>query len=91
MENEEIIPEMDIYDREERCQKTIRTVRKAIFMRLVVAVLMLWIVFTNPAQIWAWGLSAFVLLIDLSGAIPLWMELKKQKKLLHELIAMEDE
>ena len=84
-------PAEDIYAREEQCQKAIRTVRKAILMRFVVAVLMVWVVCSNPSQIWAWGIMAFVLLTDVIGAIPLVNELKRQKRLLAELIAQEEE
>ena len=71
-------------------QKAIRTVRKAILMRLVITVLMIWIVISNPAEVWAWGLSAFVLLINLTGCIPLVQEHRKQKKQLQALIDMEE-
>ena len=89
MEQEFLIPE-DLYEREERCQKAIRTVRKALMMRLAVDGLMVWLVVQNPGQVWSWGLSAFVLLINTLGAVPLWQELKKQKLHLKELIDQEE-
>ncbi|MBO7252943.1 MAG: hypothetical protein J6V25_10010 [Oscillospiraceae bacterium] len=89
MEKENQISE-DIYDQEEKCQKAIRTVGKAILMRLVVAVLMIWVVIRNPEQVWAWGMMAFVMLINGLGAVPLVQEWLKQKKRLAELIDMEE-
>jgi len=86
---EEVLAE-DLYDREERCQKAIRTVRKALIMRLVVTGLLVWMVLNNPSQPWVWGLTAFVLLINLTGAVPLVKELLKQKRLLIALIAQEE-
>lgn len=83
--------EQDLFEREEQCQKAIRTVRKAILMRAVVAVLMVWGVYSNPGHAWAWGIAAFVMLTDLLGAYPLVKELKRQKQLLKDLIAQEKE
>ena len=80
----------EVFEQEEKCQKAIRTVIKAIFMRLVVSVLMVWIVICNPSQIWAWGVSALVLLINLVGCMPLVQEYRKQKQLLRMLIEMEE-
>ena len=74
---------------EEQCQKTMNTVGKALFMRLVVAALMVWVVITNYRQIWAWGLAAFVLLVDITGAVVLWKEYRKQRRRLKDLIAQE--
>lgn len=90
MENENQVLEEDLYEQEEKCQKAIRTVSKAMFMRLVVAALMIFIVITNPAQVWSWGLSAFVLLVNTLGTVPLWQEYRKQKKYLKDLIAQEE-
>ena len=81
----------DLYEREEQCIKAIKTVRRAVFMRIVVAALMVWAVVSAPEQPVVWGLMAFVLVIDLLGALPLITEWKKQKRLLEELIAQEEE
>lgn len=80
----------DLFSQEEQCQKTIRTVGKALFMRIVVAALMIWVAVSNRSQIWAWGLAAFVLLVDLTGAVVLWKEFSSQRKRLKELIAQEE-
>ena len=80
----------DLFEREEQCQKAIRTVAKAIFMRFVILLLMAWVVISNPTQIWAWGVAVLVLLINLMGCFPLIQEYRKQKSKLRELIDMEE-
>lgn len=84
-------PAMDPYDREEQCRKTIRVVARAMVMRVLVGVLLLAAVIragANPAVL---GLCAFVLLIAVSGALPLGKELVKQKVLLKECLKAQDE
>jgi len=74
--------ELDPYDREEQCRKTIRVVARAMVMRVLVGVLLLVAVIragANPAVL---GLGAFVLVIAVSGAVPLGRELGKQRRLL---------
>ena len=80
----------ELFEREEKCQKAIRTVRKAVFMRLFVTALLLWTAFGNHMEVWAVGLLVLVMLINLTGVLPLISEWRKQKKLLAELIAMEE-
>ena len=82
--------ELDPYDREERCRKTIRVVLRAMVMRLLVGVLLLVAVLrvgANPAML---GLAAFVLLIAISGAVPLGRELAKQRKVLKACLAQQE-
>ena len=81
----------DLYDREEKCIKAIRVVRKALLMRLVMALLMVWMVMTQPASAMVWGIALFVMFIIATGSWPLVLEWKKQKNLLRELIAQEEE
>lgn len=84
-------PAMDPYDREEQCRKTIRVVARAMVMRVLVGVLLLAAVIragANPAVL---GLCAFVLVIAISGALPLGKELVKQKALLKECLKAQDE
>ena len=84
-------PVMDPYDREEQCRKTIRVVTRAVVMRVLVGVLLLAAVIragANPAVL---GLCAFVLLIAVSGAVPLTRELGKQRKLLKECSSQQEE
>ena len=81
----------ELFDREEKCQKAIRTVRKAVFMRLLVTALLLWIAFGSHMDLWAVGLIVLVLLINLTGMLPLIAEWKKQRRILNELIEMEED
>ena len=80
----------DLYEREEQCIKAIKTVRRAVFMRIVVAVLMVWAVIMQPTQMAVWGLMVFVLVIDILGAVPLIQEWRRQRTLLKDLIAQEE-
>ena len=82
---------MDPYDREEQCRKTIRVVTRAILMRIVVSVLLLIMVIRAGASPAVLGLGAFVLVIAVSGALPLGKELVKQKGLLKECLKDQDE
>lgn len=86
----EQIPEPDIFDREERCIRTIKAVRKAAFMRLFVTAILIWAYFQTSRELWILALIAFVLLINLMGLLPLVSELRKQKRLLKDLIAQEE-
>ncbi len=89
MEQENLTPEMDSFEREERCRKAIRTVSKAILMRLFVTVILVWALLQTSLELWVIGLMAFVLIINLSGLLPLGAELKKQRKELKEILAEE--
>jgi len=80
--------ERDLLEREERCQKAMRAVAKAIVMRLVICVLLIWVIFKTAMELWVVGLMLLVLLINVTGTLPLVSELKKRrqewKKLLEE-------
>ena len=80
------LSEMDPYDREERCRKTIRTLLKAVVMRIAAGVLLAVAVIRANAAPIAMGLTGFALLLILSGLIPLVRELKKQKGVLDECL-----
>ena len=84
-------PAMDPYDREEQCRKTIRVVTRAILMRIVVSALLLIMVIRAGASPAVLGLGAFVLVIAVSGTLPLGKELVKQKGLLKECLKDQDE
>ena len=47
MADEKMTPEPDIYDREDQCRKAIRTVGKAVFMRLLVTALLIFVLIGN--------------------------------------------
>ena len=84
-------PVMDPYDREEQCRKTIRVVTRAMVMRVLVGLLLFAAVIRAGANPTVLGLCAFVLLIAVSGAVPLARELEKQRKLLKECLAQQEE
>lgn len=83
------LSDMDPYDREERCRKTMRTLLKAILMRVAAGVLLTIAVIRTGAAPIALGLAVFVLLIILAGAAPLVRELQKQMCLLKDCLAMQ--
>jgi hypothetical protein len=80
----------ELFEQEEKCIKSIRTVRKAVFMRIFVTGLLIWAVIVGQMDFWVVGLMALVLLINIVGTLPLINEWKKQKSLLKELIAQEE-
>jgi len=93
MENENLtpeVPELDSWQREERCRRALKTVSKAMFMRLFVTALLIWAAFQTSMELWILGLIALVLVINLAGLLPLWTEWKKQRMILKAIIA-EDE
>lgn len=72
--------ERDLLEREERCQKAMRAVTKAIFMRLIICVLLIWVVLKTAMDLWVTGLMLLVLLINVTGTLPLVSELKKRRQ-----------
>ena len=87
MEQEEIRPSEDeLMAREDKCRKARKTVTKAIAMRVFVTALLLWVVFQTSMELWIIGLMVFVMLINLSGLLPLVSELRKQNRLLREIM-----
>ena len=69
----------DLLEREERCQKAMKTVTKAIFMRMAVTGLLVWVIFSRIRELWVAGLMLLVLLINATGILPLFAELKKRR------------
>lgn len=80
----------ELFEKEENCLKAIATVRKAVLMRVLVTVLLIWAVIANPGQLWTSGLLVLVMIVNLVGSLPLIVEWKKQRQLYKELIAQED-
>lgn len=72
--------ELTLEEREERCQKAVKVVMKAIVMRLVVFTILLLAVFRSGMPLWAAGLMMLVMLINLTGILPLTAELKKRRQ-----------
>ena len=85
------LSDMDPYDREERCRKTIRTLLRAIMIRVAAGVLLAVAVVRVGASSVALGLTGFALLLILAGLFPLMMELKKQKRILKECLDQQKE
>lgn len=85
MEEQKKISQDELFEREERCAKNIRTLAKALLARLLVAALLIWVILTVNREPTVAALFALVAAIDLLGGIPLVKELKKrlleQKKL----------
>ena len=69
----------DLLEREERCQKAMKTVTKAIFMRMAVTGLLVWVIFSRIREFWVAGLMLLVLLINVTGSLSLIAELKKRR------------
>lgn len=69
----------DLLEREERCSKAIRTLTKAIIMRLLVGGILIWAVVCSDMKLWAVGLMVLVMVINIMGMLPLAAELKKCK------------
>lgn len=80
----------DLLEREERCQKAMKTVAKAIFMRLVVCGLLAWVIFSSVQELWVEGLMLLVLLINITGTLPLVAELKKRRAEWKQMLAEEE-
>ena len=85
------ISDMDPYDREERCRKTIRTLLRAIIVRIAAGVLLAVAVIRAGASSVALGLTGFALVLILSGLFPLMVEMKKQKGILKECLDQQKE
>lgn len=79
--------EDELMEREEKCRKTIKTVGRAIVMRLFITVLLVWALVQTDLQLWVAGLMAFVLLINGAGALPLVTELKARLRELREILS----
>ena len=84
-------PDLDPYDREARCRKAIRTIGKAIAVRVAAGILLLAAVVRAGAAPVALGLSVFALLVILTGVFPLVRELGKQRGLLKACLKQQEE
>ena len=82
--------EMDTLQREERCRRTLKAVQRAIFMRLFVCAVLIFAVLRTGPELWVLGLLLLVLLISLTGILPLAAEWKKRRKELNTILAEEE-
>lgn len=88
--NLEPVEERDLLEREERCQKAIKVVTKAIVMRLFICGLLLWVLFRTDLALWAVGLMILVMLINVTGLLPLISEWKKRRQEWKQLLKEEE-
>ena len=80
----------DLLEREERCQKAMKAVSKAIFMRLVICGLLIWVVLKTAMELWVVGLMLLVMVINVTGILPLAAELKKRRAEWKQLLEEEE-
>ena len=71
--------ERSLEEREERCQKAMKVVAKAIAMRLFVFAILILAVIRSGMPLWAVGLMGLVMILNLTGILPLAAELKKRR------------
>ena len=72
--------ELELEERQERCQKAMKIVAKAIAMRLLVFAILILAVIRSGMPLWAAGLMVLVMIINLTGILPLVAELKKRRQ-----------
>ena len=72
--------ELALEERQERCQKARKVVAKAIFMRLFVFAILILAVIRSGMPVWAVSLMGLVMVINLTGILPLVTELKKRRQ-----------
>ena len=90
MEPENQTPESEnLYDREEKCLRAMKTVGRACLMRLLVAAVLIFVLMKTPGSVLLWGLVGFVLLINLGGMLPLLAELRKRRREYRQLLQEE--
>ena len=81
---------VDIYEKIQHCEKTVRTIRRAVLMRLFLTALLLYIPFAAKVSSGIWILMGFVMLINVSGLIPLMSQWRIKKKELDKLLDEEE-
>ena len=77
-------------DRQERCQKAVKVVVKAIAMRLFVFAILILAVIRSGMPLWAAGLMMLVMVLNLTGILPLAAELKKRRQVWKLLLEEEE-
>ena len=82
--------ELALEERQERCQKAIKVIVKAIAMRLFVFAILILAVIRSGMPLWAAGLMALVMVINLTGTLPLISELKKRRLEWKQLLEEEE-
>lgn len=79
--------EEELMQQEERCRRARKAVAKAILMRLVVTGLLIWVAVQSAMKPWMVGLMAFVLIVNLSGLLPLVAELRSRSRELKHILS----
>ncbi len=82
----EHISEEELMEQEDRCRRAMKTVTKAIFMRLFVTGLLIWVLMKTSGQIWIIGMMVLVVIVNVSGMLPLVAEWKKRRKELTSIL-----
>lgn len=81
----------DLYVREERCARAIKTLSRSVVLRLAVeVVLLLGLFWGQRADVFRIGTGAFVTILNLGSMVPLVRELRRQILLWRELVAQEE-
>ena len=80
------VSEDECMEREEKIRKGLRTLVKAILMRVFVTCILSLIFFQTSMEPWVICLLLFVVVINLSGMFPLAAEAKKQIRELRSLL-----
>ena len=87
MEEYELRPSEDeLMELEENCRKNLRTLYKAVLMRVVIVVLLVVMVFRVPGNPWVLAIMALVVIINLVTFFPILKELQKQYRTLAEIM-----
>ena len=87
---EDLIPdgsqEYDVYQKIDRCEKTLRIIRRSVLMRIFLTALLLYIPFAAKLQGGVMLLMLFVVVINVSGLLPLLSQWRSKKKELNKLL-----
>ncbi len=79
-------PNADVFQREESCRKTLKTVGKAIFMRVFVMALLGLVVIKAETGIVFLVILALLALMNLGGMLPLIQEWKNRRAELQNIL-----
>lgn len=90
MDKDFIYASDDGLDQEDRCRRALKTVAKAIAMRIFVLGILGWVALRNGMSGWVIGILVLVGIINLTGIAPLYSEWKKQRRILREIIEADE-
>ena len=79
-----------VYQKIERCEKTLRVIRRSVIMRVALTALLLYIPFAAQTGGGVLVLMLFVAVINLSGLLSLVSQWKQKKKELDRLLDEEE-